>query len=114
MRTATLCGLLVAGAMLLAGERAEAWGRRGCYYVQPQVIYVVPAQGGYYYPGPAAPRTPAPKQGVQQRNLDEEGTFYFTPGGSVSPTSPAAPLTPAYPSPVESFEYGQPEGWWWR
>jgi hypothetical protein len=117
MRRTICCSVLVAGALfVMTGERAEAGGRRGCYWMQPQVIYVMPATGGYYYPAPATPpqRAAAPKQATAPRSQGDEGTFYFTPGGAVAPTRPAAPLTPAYPSPIESFEYNQPAGWWWR
>jgi len=118
MRRTILNSVLVTAALLMAvGERAEAGGRHGCYWTQPQVIYVMPAPAGYYYPAPAAPqqRPALPKQAAAApQGQDDEGTFYFTPGGAVAPTRSAAPLTPTYPSPIESFEYNQPSGWWWR
>jgi hypothetical protein len=118
MKSTIFCSMVLAACTCLAVQNAQAGGRYVCYPVQPQVIYVMPAQAGYYYPAPPTQqRATAPAQAAPQAaqaGQQDAGAFYYTPGGAVAPTGPAAPLTSAYPSPVESFEYNQPSGWWFR
>lgn len=112
MRTLIVCSLAVVAALSWM-DRADAWGRRDCYWGPPQVIYVVPAPGGYYYPVPQRSSAPL-AQPAPQSAAQEEGAFYYNPSGAVGRTAPAAPIAPSYPSPVESFESSQPAGWWFR
>jgi hypothetical protein len=100
LRLSILLGVL---AVFFVAGRSNAWWCR--WWRGPQVIYVVPSSATYYNPS-----TPATKENPQQKG----GAFYLTPPAQGTQKQQPAASTPMYPYPTESFEFGQPEGWWFR